>query len=227
MELIFIRHAQPEWIRDGRSVMDPPLTELGRVQARLLASASRDWRRPSELLVSPLVRTRETAEPVAEALSMEPGVIDFFAEIRLPDWSQTPAETVDRTLREARERSYEAWWDGLPGGESFRDFHERITGGLRQLLGERGVSRIDDDGPAVWTLDQPEQRLVLVGHGGSNAVALTYLLDLRPVPWEWERFGSRHASITVVRSRRIAGGHVFSLRSFSSVAHLPRDLHTT
>lgn len=226
MEIIFVRHAQPAWTRDGRGVMDPPLTDVGRLQSRLLASASRTWKPPTALLVSPARRAQETAAPLAEMLEMEIETIPFFEEIRLPDWTSTPAEVVERTLREARDRPYQEWWDGLPGGESFRAFHERITTGLRDLLASRGVTRVDAEGPAVWSLDQPDQRLVLVGHGGSNGVALTFLLELRPVPWEWERFASRHASITRVKSRRIAGGHIFSLRSFSSVDHLPDDLQS-
>lgn len=230
MELIFVRHAQPEWVRDGSNVMDPPLTELGRVQARLLASAARQWQAPTEILVSPKVRTRETAEPLAKALDMEGHSVPFFEEIRLPDWTETPAEVVHRALRQARDRPMSQWWDGMPGGESFRDFHKRIVTGLRALLEERGATRSPAephaDLPGLWNIANTEQRLVFVGHGGSNAVALTYLLDLQPVPWEWERFLSQHASITIVRTRPIAGGHIFSLRSFSSVSHLPEDLRS-
>lgn len=226
MELIFVRHAQPEWTRDGNNMMDPALTELGLVQARLLASASRQWKTPTELLVSPKARTRQTAEPVARTLRMDAQVIPFFEEIRLPDWSGTPTEVVDRTLRQARERPVSDWWDGLPGGESFRDFHQRITAGLRDLLADHGAVRATDEHPCMWRIDDPDQRLVFVGHGGSNAVALTYLLDLQPVPWEWERFVSLHASVTRVRARRISGGYIFSLRSFSCVNHLPEDMRS-
>jgi broad specificity phosphatase PhoE len=227
MELIFVRHAQPEWVRGGASLMDPPLTELGYIQARLLASVARQWQTPTELVVSPKNRTRQTAEPLARSLGMDAQSIPFFEEIRLPDWSETPAETVDRTLRQARDRPMSEWWDGLPGGESFRDFHQRITTGLRALLEARGAIRSTAEPPGLWAIDDPDQRVVLVGHGGSNAVALTYLLDLQPVPWEWERFVSQHASVTRVRTRRIAGGHIFSLRSFSCVNHLPEDLRST
>jgi broad specificity phosphatase PhoE len=233
MELIFVRHAQPEWRRGGTNQMDPPLTELGRIQARLLASAARQWQAPTEVLVSPMLRTRETAEPLARTLSQDARAIPFFEEIRLPDWSETPGETVDRALREARDRPMSEWWDGMPGGESFRDFHQRITLGLRTLLEERGATRVamqhpgeHGEPPGLWKLDNPDQHIVFVGHGGSNAVALTYLLDLQPVPWEWERFVSQHASVTRVRTRRIAGGHIFSLRSFSCVNHLPDDLRS-
>ncbi len=226
MELIFVRHAQPEWTRGSSSLMDPPLTELGLIQARLLASAAKQWQKPTELMVSPKSRTRQTAEPLVRSLSMDAQIIPFFEEIRLPDWSETPAETVDRTLREARDRPMNEWWDGLPGGESFRDFHQRITTGLRALLEKHGATRATIEPPGLWTIDDPDQRLVFVGHGGSNAVALTYLLDLQPVPWEWERFVSLHASVTRLRTRRIAGGHIFSLRTFSCVNHLPEDLRS-
>ncbi|ACY12990.1 Phosphoglycerate mutase [Haliangium ochraceum DSM 14365] len=227
MELIFVRHAEPAWVSGGQSNLDPPLTALGQVQARLTASAFRQRETPSEILVSPRVRARETAAPIAEALALAPCEVPFFEEIRLPDWSNTPADEVSRTLREARARPMDTWWDGLPGGESFRDFHERITGGLRALLAGRGARRVSDERHAVWEFEDREQRLLFVGHGGSNAVALTFLLDLQPVPWEWERFVSQHASITVVRSRRIATGHIFALRSFSAVDHLPLDMRST
>jgi broad specificity phosphatase PhoE len=29
MEIILVRHAEPEWVRDGFSIDDPPLTERG------------------------------------------------------------------------------------------------------------------------------------------------------------------------------------------------------
>ncbi len=226
MELIFLRHAQPEWTRDGRSVQNPPLTELGRVQARLLASASRQWRRPSELLISPTLRTRQTAEPLREAMGMEGELVPFFQEIRLPKWDGAPADFVETALRAARQRPQKEWWDGIPGGESFRDFHQRITEGLVQLLASRGVRRAGDEAMSLWHVDNPEQRLMFVGHAGSNSVALTLLLDVAPVPWEWERFSSQHASVTRVKARQIADGYVFCLRSFSVVEHLPRDMHT-
>jgi broad specificity phosphatase PhoE len=43
------------------------------------------------------------------------------------------------------------------------------------------------------------RRLLLVAHAGTNSVVLGHLLGLSPEPWEWERFASAHASITVLR----------------------------
>ena len=38
MEIVLIRHGEPEWVRDGLNVVDPPLTERGRRQAERVAA---------------------------------------------------------------------------------------------------------------------------------------------------------------------------------------------
>src|SRR5215510_9360596 len=78
--MILIRHGQSEWnavfnrTRVDPGIPDPPLTEIGREQARLAAAllAPRDLVR---LLVSPYRRTLETAEIIAKELSV-PVVIE-------------------------------------------------------------------------------------------------------------------------------------------------------
>ena len=63
--------------------------------------------------------------------------------------------------------------------------------------------------------------LVLVAHGGTNAVVLTHLLDVRPVPWEWLRFESALAAYSVVQARALGEkGHVWSLQNFNELDHL-------
>ena len=39
VEFVLVRHGQPEWVRDGFNVADPPLTELGQRQASRMAEA--------------------------------------------------------------------------------------------------------------------------------------------------------------------------------------------
>ena len=39
MEIVLIRHGEPEWVRDGLNVVDPPLTERGLRQAERVAAA--------------------------------------------------------------------------------------------------------------------------------------------------------------------------------------------
>lgn len=224
MEFWFIRHAQPAWDIDGLSVDDPPLTEIGRRQAALLADRLRGIR-ADRLIVSPLRRARETAEPVAEALGLEPEVHDWLAEIRNPTWEGTPAENVERIFREARARDLEAHWEGLPGGESFRAFHGRVTGGLHGFMVDAGNELLLDD-PVLWRLRAPTERVVVVAHAGTNASLIGYLLGIPPTPWEWERFVSFHASVSEVHPIDISDAHAYSLLRFSSVGFLPEDLHS-
>jgi broad specificity phosphatase PhoE len=225
MELVFVRHGQPAWDRDGLSVTDPELTDLGHEQARHLVAAFAD-RPVDRLLVSPLVRAQQTAVPLAEGLGLVPETLPWLPEIAAPAWDGTPSEVVEKAFADGRARPLEEQWDGLPGGESFRDFHERITSGLVGLLGELGVNRLSEF-PAVWDLSEPGPRVVVVAHAGTNAVCLGHLLGIEAVPWEWERFVSFHASTTVVRPLPVGGVHSFSLFRFSDTSHLPRNLQTT
>jgi broad specificity phosphatase PhoE len=224
MELVLVRHAQPEWARDRTAQVDPGLTEVGQRQARLAANrlAGEVF---DHVLVSTATRARQTAAPLLARLDGTP--IDertWLHEIHMPAaWEGTPSQEVGRVLAEARDRPRDAWWDGLPGGESFRDFHARVTRGLVEELGTRGVHR---DAAGLWHVPEGAPRLLLVAHAGTNSVVLGHLLGLDPEPWEWERFASDHASLTVLRSTPIAGGHIFSLQRFSDVGHLPGDLVT-
>jgi broad specificity phosphatase PhoE len=224
MELVLVRHAQPAWSQDQVAQVDPALTELGGQQAE--ATADRlSGERFDHVLVSTARRSQQTAEPVLARLDGTPSTSRVWLhEIHLPQtFAETPAEEVGRVLRDARHRPREQWWDGLPGGESFRDFHQRVTSGLLQELATFGAQRGAD---GLWSVPQDDVRLLLVAHAGTNSVVLGALLGLDPEPWEWERFASDHASITVLRTTSIAGGHIFGLQSFSDVEHLRPDLVT-
>ena len=100
---MLIRHAQPEWVRDGLNVVDPPLTELGRRQAEALATAMAG-QEFDEVLVSPLLRARQTAEPVLEALGRAEDIDMWLEEIRDPKWHGTPAERAAEAYRELSSR---------------------------------------------------------------------------------------------------------------------------
>lgn len=224
MEIVLVRHAQPAWTVDRVAQVDPELTELGVEQAELTAQRLAD-ERFDEVLVSTAARARATAQPIRphhpDAIHEERA---WLHEIHMPrSWQGTPGEEVDRALTEARGRPREEWWDGMPGGESFHDFHARVTIGLDAELGERGVEPVGD---GLWRVPDEDLRLLMIAHGGTNSVILGRLLGLPPEPWEWERFAMSHASLIVIRSTVIASDNIFSLRSFSDVGHLPTRLHT-
>lgn len=219
VELLFVRHAQPAWSRDGRSVDDPGLTDLGHRQGELLGERFLG-ETVDALIVSPLVRAQQTAGYIARALEMEPVTHDWLAEIQAPVWQDEPIEVVEKVFADSRRRPLDDHWEGIPGGESFRHFHQRVTTGLQAYLDDVGGERVNHQ-PALWQLDHPQQRVVVVAHAGTNATALSYLLGIEPVPWEWERFVSFHASVSQVQPIDISDHHAFSLERFADVSHLP------
>ncbi len=220
MELVLVRHAQPEWNRGREAQVDPRLTELGQEQAGQLAGCMAN-ERFDEVLVSTARRARRTAAPLLETVTAG-RVVEraWMHEIHMPaSWQGTPTEEVGRAMAAARDRTREAWWDGMPGGESFHDFHARVTLGLTNELAEHGVERDDE---LLWSVpaETEGRRLLLVAHAGTNSVVIGHLLGFAPEPWEWERFSSAHASISVLRTTPIAGRHIFSLERFSDTGHL-------
>jgi broad specificity phosphatase PhoE len=227
MEFLFIRHGQPAWSIEGMSQPDPKLTDLGHAQAKLMAQRLAEAARPiTEILVSPAVRSQQTAIPLAEATGLTPVTIPDLVEIKMPNWDGEPEEKVQQIFAEARVRPPEDWWDGLDGGESFSDFHDRICGVIDDILDDRGIVPDADERPHLWEHAGGEGRVAVVAHGGTNSVALTMLLGVEPAPWEWERFILGHASLARVRTIPLAGAHVFSLRSFNDQEHLPKDMRS-
>jgi len=86
MTIYLIRHGQAA---AGVEDLDPGLSELGHQQARATADALKNLN-AGALVVSPLRRTRETAEPIAAALGLAAQVRDEVAEVFDPS---SPAET--------------------------------------------------------------------------------------------------------------------------------------
>ena len=227
MELIFVRHGEPAWAIDGITQSDPGLTKRGHDQALHTAERLAELDPPiDEILVSPARRSQETAAPLIAATGLAPITVDGLAEIKMPNWDGRLEEEVQEVFRDARQRSPEEWWDGISGGESFRDFHERVTSTLSVELGRRGLRRDGGGRIHLWHVDQPDQRIAVVAHGGTNSVSLGWLLDLEPTPWEWERFVLGHCSLARLRSVELAGAHAFSLRAFNDREHLRYDLRT-
>jgi broad specificity phosphatase PhoE len=230
MELVLVRHGEPAWMVDGRAQYDPGLTERGHSQARCVATRLQQGRPTRALYVSSARRARETAIPVAQALGTQGTVLEALHELRPPDLTDMPAEQLAVLWRTGRARPPQQWWEGWPGGqgEPFRDFHARVVGCLRQLLEERGVVPVPGQEPHLWQVPAPllEERVVLVCHGGTSAVCLSYLLGVPPTPWEWERFALSHAAMARVRAVPLGGGYIFSLRCCNDQEHIDRSLRS-
>ena len=224
MEFVLLRHGQPEWVRDGLCVIDPPLNENGFAQAEHLGEALQR-EHFDEFLVSPLLRARQTAVPLATKLGREPEIVHWLEECREPDWHGEPAEVSKRAYATDRLQAPQDRWNGVPGGESMRDFTNRIHRGLAELLAAHGITRVPSDLP-VWDIEAPGRRIAWVAHGGTNTVTISHLLGLQPVPWEWDRFVIGHASICRLIATPVGKHFTFSLTRLSGVEHLPESLRT-
>jgi len=227
MELILVRHGLPDWAPDSFARNDPHLSELGNRQAARIGATASRWGSIDEVWVSPMHRALETAAPIGEAIGLKPVTHAWAHEIRNPDqWEGSPIEEIKNAWIDANLRPISDLWEGMPGGETFRDFHQRIVAGLESALANCGITRLDDGHPHLWTVPDDDRRIVLVAHGGTNAVVIGHLLGAEPTPWEWDRFESPHTGVARLSTLSIAHGRAFSLRSFGDVSHLDPDMVT-
>ena len=218
--IAFVRHGEPDWTPGGGlSVNDPGLTPFGAAQAR--ATAARLARDPLDAIyVSPYRRSQETAAALAEATGIQPVTVDGLAEVGVAVEGLSQEE-VDRYFVEGSRRPLGEHWTGWPGAETFHDFHGRVTAAVTDVLARHDARPFREHDFTLWQLPEHPPRLAIVAHGGTNAVALTHLLDIRPVPWEWLRFESELTAFSVLQARRVGPkGHVWSLQSFNEVDHL-------
>ena len=227
MDIVLIRHAEPEWVLKGLNVVDPPLTRRGHEQAELLGAALGD-ESFDEVHVSPLVRACQTAAPLFARLGVgapEDHVSRWLEEIRDPGWHGTPAELSKEAYRAQVRRPPHEQWEGLPGGEPVRDFVARVRTGGAAFFAEHGVTPAPGDLP-VWHVAEPDRKILLVAHAGTNSVIINFLLGLPSVPWEWERFVIHHASVSRLEAYRVGDARTFTLTDLSDVRHLPPAMHT-
>ena len=218
MEFILIRHAQPEWVKDGRSIVNPPLSELGFRQADLLGERLKDDRF-DHVFVSPLLRACQTASPFLKHHDRPQIVEPWLEEIREPAWHGQPAEVTIKAYNDDAKANAVDRWSGLTGGEPVSEFVSRIRSGCADFLSRHGVRRQDTLLP-VWDIDEPQTSFVFVAHAGTNSVIICHLLGLEPTPWEWERFVIGHASMTTIKAIKLGDGYTFSLQNLSDLEHL-------
>lgn len=129
------KHTAAKRFSGGLGGDNPPLTDEGRDQV----AATADWLSPlhgkvAAVVASPVLRTRQSGEILADALGAplteEPG----FAELEFGEWDGlTFAEVMEKFPDELK-----AWFGHTevppPGGESFASARERVLDGLARTL---------------------------------------------------------------------------------------------
>ncbi len=151
-ELVIVRHGQTAANIAGLLVgrQDVLLTDLGHQQARRAAEAVAPLG-PDALVSSPLQRARQTARPIAERTLLLPDVEEDIAEFGFGDfegWTEQDALSRHPHLRPlitGEAHPDERW----PNGESGSGFVARVFDGIGRIVA-----------------DHPDQRVVIVTHGG-------------------------------------------------------------
>ena len=138
--LVLVRHGVTPHTVDkrfsgGLKSSNPGLSDEGRDQIRTTAA----WLAPiaagiDVVVASPVRRTLESAEILAEVLGKKVDVEPGFAEMEFGAWD-------GMTLAEVSERDkagLDAWLGSMdtapPGGDSFRDVQDRVLAGLDRIL---------------------------------------------------------------------------------------------
>jgi probable phosphoglycerate mutase len=136
--LLMLRHGQTEYSAQRRysGRGDLPLTELGERQAAAAAARLSRMDGVKAVVSSPLLRARQTAQPVADALNVPLSVDEGLIETDFGAWEGL-------TFAEARQRDPDlhARWItdtsvAAPGGESMDAVHRRVRRVRDQLITE-------------------------------------------------------------------------------------------
>ncbi len=184
--LYFIRHGETDWNAEGRlqGQRDIPLNDLGRVQAVEAGGILKGLHPQPEDLdwwVSPLLRTRDTAERSREAIGLHPTFYKMderLKELTFGRWEGlTWKEVRQSDPKGAAGRERDKWGAVPPDGESYAMLTERVKTFLplirrdTVLVSHGGVARvlmamIGGIAPRKASSEDIWQGRVLVFHNG-------------------------------------------------------------
>jgi probable phosphoglycerate mutase len=193
MELLLIRHALPvrRELEEGRA--DPELSDIGVQQAQRLADYL-STERIHTVYSSPLLRARQTAEPLAAVHSLEIQTEDGLAEYDRDSSEYIPLEE----LKAANDPRWAAMLAGEWAGDVPREaWEQRVIDTVERLVAQH-----------------PGHRIALVCHGG---VLSTYLGHVLNVP---DRQGFFYPNYTSVHRVAAARSGERTILAINETAHL-------
>ena len=167
-------HTLEKRFSGGLASANPGLDDEGREQARAVGA----WLAPladsvGAVVSSPVRRTLETAEIVADMLEQNVEVEHGFAEMEFGAWD-------GKTFLEVAEQhpdDLDAWLGSLDvapgGGESFRVVEKRVLDGLQRLLDEHG-------GKTVVVVSHVTPIKTLVAHAVEAPLSAVFRMELSP-----------------------------------------------
>jgi probable phosphoglycerate mutase len=161
--LLLVRHGQSEWNAQGRwqGQADPPLTDLGRQQAR---AAARAIGGVDAVISSDLQRARETADVIADAIGVGPVIEDMgLRERDAGEWSGLTRDEIKERypgyLPEDRHNAFAPARTGSqrrpPGWESDEALLDRVLEAIHrvQLVVGDGDGLVVTHGGVIYALE--------------------------------------------------------------------------
>ena len=171
MELILVRHALPVRRENTPGPADPELSDDGHSQARLLADYLA-LEHIDAIYTSPLVRARQTADPLCARTSLVAALEEGVAE-----WDRHSSEYIP--VEELKATNDPRWQEIVSGvwssEEDPEDFHDRVLDSIESIVaGHRG------------------QKVVVACHGGVINEYLAHVLGLSQRQFFYPNYTSIH-----------------------------------
>jgi broad specificity phosphatase PhoE len=184
MHLLLLRHGQTQSNVIGAldtAVPGAPLTELGERQAAAVPGALQAI---DSVTVSTLLRTQQTAAPLAAARGFTPAVLDGLKEIQAGDLEM---KTDHESQGQYNATAY-AWALGdldlrMPGGETGHEFFRRYDDAIASLSGE--IALVVSHGAAIRTWVAARCDNTSGTFAGDHQLANTALVTLRSTRRGW------------------------------------------
>lgn len=147
--VVLIRHGRTHLTEtkriSGRGGENPKLSDLGRIDARMAAEAvaqigkSGPWSYlspVSAIVSSPIQRTQDTANIIANEIGLAVSLNENIAEISFGDWDGSTNDEV-RANWPSEFAAWQGSWDvAPPNGESLEEFDSRVVKGLFEIVSE-------------------------------------------------------------------------------------------
>jgi len=186
--LYLIRHgatdnnrARPPRLQGRRT--DPSLSDEGHAQAEAVAALLAG--QPIDAVYSsPLLRARQTAEPIAQAHGVSVETVDELIEVDVGDWEGQPWDQIEQIDPEAyRLFMADASVNPYLGGENLTTVRDRALPALQRLMA-KNLGR----------------QIVAVAHNCVNRTYLAALLNL-PLP-EYRSIPQDNCGVNLIRYRK-------------------------
>jgi probable phosphoglycerate mutase len=203
--VVLVRHGRTHLTESkrisGRGGEDPKLSELGRIDARMAAEAvaqigkSGPWsflNPVSAIVSSPIQRTQETANIIANEIGLPVSLNDKIAEISFGEWDGSTNDEVKQKWPDEFAAWQGSWEIAPPKGESLAEFDSRVMQGLDEIVAEnagktvvivshvmpiRGIARraIEGGVSAYWSPQISPCSISIIRFWGNQAAELITL----------------------------------------------------